>query len=437
MLLGAGRGCGVERRRCPDHRIAASGLAPCGALLAEVGTWPRACGALPAWWTRGMASRGRGLPSGVTHLFTPLTIRGITFANRAWLAPMCQYSATNGSPNDWHLVHLGARASGGFGLVIAEATAVVPEGRISPQDTGLWHDLHIAEWRRITDFVHARGAKVGVQLAHAGRKASTYRGFDGPRGSVPSGEGGWQTVGPSDSAFPGYAAPRAMTLEQIAGIPRAFAAAAMRADHAGFDVVELHAAHGYLLHQFLSPLSNDRTDEYGGPLENRSRLLVETADAVRAIWPADKPLFVRLSATDWVEGGLTVDEVALVAKELGTHGVDLVDVSTGGNAPASIPVGPGYQVPAAREVRETSGLPVAAVGLITDAQQAEAVLADGSADAVLLGREGLRDPFWPLRAAHELGVATGALPVEPGSADVVEGTSATGWQAPYVRGTWA
>jgi len=228
-----------------------------------------------------------------------------------------------------------------------------------------------------------------------------------------------------------------MTLEQIAGIPKAFAAAAMRADHAGFDVVELHAAHGYLLHQFLSPLSNDRTDEYGGPLENRSRLLVETADAVRAIWPADKPLFVRLSATDWVEGGLTVDEVALVAKELGTHGVDLVDVSTGGNAPASIPVGPGYQVPAAREVRETSGLPVAAVGLITDAQQAEAVLADGSADAVLLGREGLRDPFWPLRAAHELGVATGALPVEPGSADVVEGTSATGWQAPYVRGTWA
>ncbi len=321
--------------------------------------------------------------------------------------------------------------------MIAEATAVVPEGRISPQDTGLWHDAHIAEWRRITDFVHARGAKIGVQLAHAGRKASTYRGFDGPRGSVPLDDGGWETVGPSPVAFPGYAAPRELTAEQIEQIPAVFAAAARRADAAGFDVVELHAAHGYLLHQFLSPLSNDRVDEYGGPLENRWRLLMEATDAVRAAWPADKPLFVRLSATDWVEGGLTVEEVALVAKELGTHGVDLVDVSTGGNAPASIPVGPGYQVPAAREVRETSGLPVAAVGLLTDPLQAEAVLVDGSADAILLGREGLRDPFWPLRAAHELGVATGPLPVELGSADVVEGTSVTGWQAPYVRGTWA
>jgi len=363
-------------------------------------------------------------------------LRGTTFANRVWLAPMCQYSATDGSPNDWHLVHLGARAAGGFGLVIAEATAVLPEGRISPQDTGLWHDLHIAEWRRITDFVHARGAKIGVQLAHAGRKASTYRGFDGPSGSVLPDDGGWETVGPSASAFPGLVEPRALSREQIEAIPAAFAAAARRADDAGFDVVELHAAHGYLLHQFLSPLSNDRTDEYGGPLESRSRLLIETADAVRAAWPSDKPLFVRLSATDWVEGGLTVEDVALVAKELGTHGVDLVDVSTGGNAPASIPVGPGYQVPAAREVREASGVPVAAVGLLTDPRQAEAVLADGSADAILLGREGLRDPFWPLRAAHELGVATAALPVEPGTPDVVEGTSATGWQAQYVRGAW-
>ena len=246
---------------------------------------------------------------------------------------------------------------------------------------------------------------------------------------MPLVEGGWETVAPSPVPFPGYAAPRELTLEEIAAIPAAFAAAARRADAAGFDVVELHAAHGYLLHQFLSPLSNDRDDSYGGPLENRSRLLVESADAVRDAWPAEKPLFVRLSATDWLEGGLTVEEVGLVAKELGAHGVDLVDVSSGGNAPASIPVGPGYQVPAAREVREASGLPVAAVGLLTEAHQAEAVLVDGSADAVLLGREGLRDPFWPLRAAHELGVDTGALPVEPGAADVVAGTVVTGWPA--------
>lgn len=356
----------------------------------------------------------------MTLLFSPLTLRGTTFANRAWLAPMCQYSAVDGSPNDWHLVHLGARAAGGFGLLIAEATAVVPEGRISPQDTGLWHDLHIAEWRRITDFVHERGTLVGVQLAHAGRKASTFSPFAGRRGSVPEDEGGWATVGPSATAFPGLATPHALTLEEIASIPGAFAAATRRADDAGFDVVELHAAHGYLLHQFLSPLSNRRDDEYGGSLENRARLLVETTDAVRAAWPDDKPLFVRLSATDWVEGGLTVEDVALVAKELGGHGVDLVDVSTGGNAPAEIPVGPGYQVPAAREVREASALPVAAVGLLTDPAQAEAVLVDGSADAILLGREGLRDPFWPLRAAHELGVADDEA-----------------WQPQYARATWA
>lgn len=356
----------------------------------------------------------------MTLLFSPLTLRGTTFANRAWLAPMCQYSAVDGSPNDWHLVHLGARAAGGFGLLIAEATAVVPEGRISPQDTGLWHDLHIAEWRRITDFVHERGTLVGVQLAHAGRKASTFSPFAGGRGSVPVDEGGWATVGPSATAFPGLATPRALTVDEIASIPAAFAAAARRADDAGFDVVELHAAHGYLLHQFLSPLSNERDDEYGGSLENRARLLVETTDAVRAAWPDHKPLFVRLSATDWVEGGLTVEDVALVAKELGGHGVDLVDVSTGGNAPAQIPVGPGYQVPAAHEVRATSGLPVAAVGLLTDPAQAEAVLVDGSADAILLGREGLRDPSWPLRAAHELGVADDAA-----------------WQPQYLRATWA
>jgi 2,4-dienoyl-CoA reductase-like NADH-dependent reductase (Old Yellow Enzyme family) len=362
----------------------------------------------------------------VPRLFDPLTLRGTTFANRIWLAPMCQYSATDGVPNDWHLVHLGARASGGFGLVIAEATAVVPEGRISSRDTGLWNDEQVSAWRRVTDFVHARGALLGVQLAHAGRKASTYPPFavapDGQarHGSVPMSDGGWPTVGPSALAFPGLAAPAALSAAQLADLPGAFAAAARRALAAGFDVVELHAGHGYLLHEFLSPLSNTRTDEYGGSLENRARLLVEVADAVRAVWPDDRPLFVRVSATDWAEGGLTVEEVTEVAKELGAHGVDLVDVSTGGNVPAEVPVGPGYQVPAARAVRVGSGLPVTAVGLITDARQAEQLLVDGAADAVLVARAALRNPHWPLLAAHELGVEN----------------DRAGWPPQYVRGAW-
>jgi 2,4-dienoyl-CoA reductase-like NADH-dependent reductase (Old Yellow Enzyme family) len=360
----------------------------------------------------------------MTKLFDPLTLRGTTFANRAWLAPMCQYSAVDGVPNDWHLVHLGARAAGGFGLLIAEATAVVPEGRITPDDTGLWNDAQVAAWRRITDYVHARGTLVGVQLAHAGRKASTYAPFatapggDRLHGTVPEPLGGWPTLAPSTVAFPGYTAPLALSAGQIEQLPRAFAAAAGRALDAGFDVIEIHAAHGYLLHQFMSPLSNQRTDEYGGSLENRSRLLVEVVDAVRAAWPDDRPLFVRVSATDWTDGGLTVDEVTQVAKELGAHGVDLVDVSSGGNVPADISVGPGYQVPAARAVRAGSGLPVTAVGLITDAHQAEQVLVDGAADAVLVARAALRDPHWPLRAAHELGVA------------------GVRWQPQYERGAW-
>ena len=359
-------------------------------------------------------------------LFDPLTLRGTTFANRIWLAPMCQYSAVDGVPNDWHLVHLGARASGGFGLVIAEASAVAPEGRISPQDTGLWNDAQVTAWRRVTDFVHARGSLAGVQLAHAGRKASTYSPFAvGPdrqpgHGSVPVADGGWPTVGPSALAFPGLAAPVALSAAQIADLPGAFAAAARRALAAGFDVIELHAAHGYLLHEFLSPLSNVRTDLYGGSLENRARLLVEVTDAVRAVWPDDRPLFVRVSATDWAEGGLTVEEVTHVAKELAAHGVDLVDVSTGGNVPAEIPLGPGYQVPAARAVRAGSGLPVTAVGLITDARQAEQLLVDGAADAVLVARAALRDPHWALRAAHELAVEV----------------DRAGWQPQYLRGTW-
>ncbi|MFI2753588.1 NADH:flavin oxidoreductase/NADH oxidase [Cellulomonas sp. P22] len=373
----------------------------------------------------------------MTRLLEPLTLRGTTFANRAWLAPMCQYSAVDGLPGDWHLVHLGGQAAGGFGLVLTEAAAVVPEGRISPQDAGLWNEAQVVAWRRVTDVVHARGTLVGVQLAHAGRKASTYRPFGEGRGSVPQAEGGWATVGPSALAYPGLAAPAELTTAQIREIPRAFAAAAVRAAEAGFDVVEVHAAHGYLLHQFLSPLSNRRTDEYGGPLENRARLLVETTDAVRAVWPDDRPLLVRLSATDWAEGGLTVEEVTQVAKDLGGHGVDLVDVSSGGNVPAEIPVGPGYQVPAARAVREGSGLPVAAVGLITTGQQAEQVLVDGAADVVLVGRAALRDPHWPLRAAHELGVDLSMLPLRPGApgADVVAGP-VTGWQPQLVRGAW-
>jgi 2,4-dienoyl-CoA reductase-like NADH-dependent reductase (Old Yellow Enzyme family) len=356
----------------------------------------------------------------VTLLFEPLTLRDATFRNRIWLAPMCQYSATDGLPNDWHLAHLGGFAMGGFGLVLTEATSVVPEGRISPQDTGLWNDAQVAAWRRVTDFIHDRRTLTGVQLAHAGRKASTYRPGSPASGSVPIDDGGWTTVGPSALAFPGYTAPVALTAAQIAQIPADFAAAATRAIAAGFDVVEVHAAHGYLLHQFLSPLSNLRTDEYGGSLENRSRLLIEVVDAVRAAWPDERPLFVRVSATDWAEGGLTVEETATVARELGAHGVDLVDVSSGGNVPVPIPVGPGYQVQAAREVRKRGQVPVAAVGLITTAEQAEEILADGSADAILLARAALRDPHWPLRAAHELGV-----PV-----------AQAGWQRQYLRGAW-
>ncbi len=340
-------------------------------------------------------------------LLEPFALRELTVPNRAWLAPMCQYSAADGVVGDWHLVHLGARAAGGFGLLVAEATAVVPEGRITPQDAGLWDDTHVAAWRRVTDFAHTQGAAIGVQLAHAGRKASVYRPWEPVQGSVPAQEGGWTTFGPTELAFPGYAAPAAMTGAQVADVPAQFAAAARRAHAAGFDVVEIHAAHGYLLHQFLSPLTNQRTDAYGGTPENRARLLVETVEAVRALWPDGKPVMLRVSATDWTEGGLEVDDVAAVVKGLD---VDLVDVSTGGLVPADVPAGPGYQVPHSRRLREASGLPTAAVGLITSAEQAETVLRDGAADAVLIGREALRDPHWVARAAAELGADS---PVPP------------------------
>lgn len=359
-------------------------------------------------------------------LFEPITLRDLTLPNRAWLAPMCQYSAQDGMPGDWHLVHLGARASGGFGLVMTEATAVVPEGRISPQDTGLWNDAQVEGWKRVVDFVHARGARIGVQLAHAGRKASTFRPWAKERGSVPEADGGWPTVAPSADAFPGYALPAEMTADQVADVPEQFAAAARRALEAGFDVVEVHAAHGYLLHQFLSPLANARTDAYGGSADGRSRLVEETVAAVRAAWPDERPVLTRLSATDWREDGLSVDDVAAMAGRLGSLGVDLVDVSTGGVAPASISVGPGYQVPHARRVREVAGLPVSAVGLITAPVQAEQILVEGSADAVMLGREALRDPHWPLRAARDLGVEAGTARVESG----------VGVQPQYLRAQW-
>ena len=343
----------------------------------------------------------------VSELFESLTLRGVTARNRIWLAPMCQYSvlAQDGMPTDWHLVHLGARATGGFGLVMAEATAVVPEGRISPEDTGIWSDEHIAPWRRITEFVKSEGAVVGIQLAHAGRKASTHGIFTDGKGAIDPENGGWDVVGPSAEAFTGLLEPYALSIEGIAGIVKAFAEAAIRADKAGFDVVEIHAAHGYLLHEFLSPLSNKRDDSYGGSFGNRTRIVLEVVDAVRAVWPDDKPLFVRFSASEWVEGGWTVEETAELSKVLGDHGVDLVDVSSGGNvAEADIKIGPGYQVPFAHQVRESSGVPTVAVGLITDPQQAEDVLVDGSADAIMLARVALREPAWPLRAAHELGI---------------------------------
>jgi 2,4-dienoyl-CoA reductase-like NADH-dependent reductase (Old Yellow Enzyme family) len=317
---------------------------------------------------------------------------------------MCQYSADgDGLPTDWHLAHLGARAVGGFGLVLAEATAVVPEGRISPEDTGLWDDEQQAAWARIVDFVHAQGARVGVQLAHAGRKASTWSPFSGRSGGVPDEEGGWTPVGPSASAYPGLRDPEPLDRDGILGVVTAFGDAAERAVAAGFDVVEVHAAHGYLLHEFLSPVSNFRTDAYGGSLENRARPLLRVVASVREAI-GDLPLFVRFSASDWAPTGWDVDACATVARWCVDAGADLFDISSGGNVPAEIPVGPGYQVPFAARIKELTGLPVSAVGIITEPLQASAVVSSGQADAVSLARELLRDPHFPLRAAHELGV---------------------------------
>jgi 2,4-dienoyl-CoA reductase-like NADH-dependent reductase (Old Yellow Enzyme family) len=342
----------------------------------------------------------------MSQLFSPVRLRGLEIRNRVWVSPMCQYSSVDGLPATWHLVHLGSFARGGAGLVFTEAAAVLPEGRITCGDAGIWNDEQQAAWAPIVDFVHGQGAQAGIQLAHAGRKASTVVPWEG-RGAVADEDGGWQPVAPSAIAFPGLREdPRALDAAGIAEVVEAFAAAAARAMAAGFDVLEIHAAHGYLLHEFLSPLSNRRSDEWGGSFDNRSRLLLDVVDAVRAAAPEQTPLVVRISGTDWTEGGWTVEDSARLSVLLRGHGVDLVDVSSGGNvADARIPVGPGYQVDLARRVRSEAGIATGAVGLVTTAKQAEEILATGSADVVLLARALLRDPHWALRAAHELGAA--------------------------------
>ena len=341
----------------------------------------------------------------MVKLFEPLALRGITLKNRIVVSPMCQYSAQDGFANDWHLVHLGSRAVGGAALIIQEATAVSPEGRISPEDLGIWKDEHVPMLRRINEFIAVQGCVPGVQLAHAGRKASTYRPWSG-EGAVPEAEGGWPVVGPAPTAFnDNYPVPTALDAAGIQKVVADFRMAAQRSLAAGFQVIELHAAHGYLLHQFLSPLSNQRTDEYGGSFENRVRLLLEVVAATREVWPEELPLIVRISATDWMEGGWNADEAVQLSALLKTRGVDLIDCSTGGNVPkAPIPVGPGYQVQFAERIRHEAQILTGAVGLITTPAEAEAILANGQADLVLLAREFLREPYFPLFAAHELGV---------------------------------
>jgi 2,4-dienoyl-CoA reductase-like NADH-dependent reductase (Old Yellow Enzyme family) len=338
-------------------------------------------------------------------LFSPLTLRGVTFKNRIFVSPMCQYSANDGMPNDWHLVHLGSRAVGGAALVMVEATSVSPEGRISPFDTGIWSDEHAARFRPIAGFIKAHGAVPGIQLAHAGRKASTDVPWRGGRPLAPA-EGGWQPVAPSALAFDaGYPVPTALSEAALDAIVDDFARAAERGRDAGFDVVEIHMAHGYLLHQFLSPLSNRRDDEFGGTRENRMRFPLRVAEAVRAAWPANRPVFVRISATDWAEGGWDPEQSVRLAELLKVIGVDLVDCSSGGLVPhVKIPLGPGYQVPFAAAIRSEAGIATAAVGLLTEPAQANDIIAAGRADAVLLARQFLRDPYFPLHAAKALGV---------------------------------
>jgi 2,4-dienoyl-CoA reductase-like NADH-dependent reductase (Old Yellow Enzyme family) len=341
----------------------------------------------------------------MTDLFDPLVLRGVTLKNRIGVSPMCQYSAVEGAATDWHLVHLGARAVGGAGLVMAEATAVEARGRISPADLGLWSDDHIPPLERVARFLRSQGAVPAIQLAHAGRKASHSVPWDGDA-PLPEGNGGWRPMGPSPIPFAeGDQAPLEMTADDIAAVLGAFRSAAVRARDAGFDMVELHAAHGYLAHSFYSPLSNFRTDDYGGSFENRIRFLMDTFRAIRSAWPEEKPVAVRLSCSDWVVGGWTLEDTVSLARKLKLEGADLIDCSSGGAVPhAKIPVGPSFQVPFAQAVRDGAHIPTAAVGFITEAEQAEEIVTSGKADMVLLAREELRDPYWPIHAAQALGI---------------------------------
>ena len=357
----------------------------------------------------------------MSKLFESYKLREIEFRNRIWVSPMCQYSSEDGMPTDWHLVHLGSRAVGGAGLIIQEATAVSPEGRISPQDAGIWSDAHGDAYRKITSFIKENGAIAGIQLAHAGRKASTAAPWNGGK-IVDEGYGGWETVAPSALAFDDdYPMPREMSKADIEQATEDFVAAAKRAVDAGFEVIEIHAAHGYLFHEFLSPLSNKRADEYGGTLENRMRLTLETAKKVRETVPANLPVFVRISATDWTENGWDLAQSVELCKELKKLEIDLIDVSTGGNVPdAKIPVAPNYQVEFAAEIRQQADIPTGAVGMITGAKQAEEILQKGEADAILMAREFLREPYFPFTAARELGAKIDYVPKQYGRAIQIE-----------------
>ena len=342
-------------------------------------------------------------------LFSPIKIRSLEIKNRLWVSPMCMYSCENqdGVVGDWHLVHLGTRAIGGAGLVMAEATAVNPEGRISPWCPGIWSDEQIPGWKKVTDFIRSAGSVSALQLAHAGRKASTYRSWSGT-GTVPIADGGWQSYSATDVAFEGYSAPRMLETAEVSSLVEDFRTAARRAVAAGFDALEIHAAHGYLIHQFLSPITNRREDEYGGPLENRARLLLEIVTSVREEIGDGMPLMVRFSATDYVEGGWDQEQTNQVAIWAREAGADLFDISSGGLVTGvKIPTGPGYQVDYSKSTSMATNATVSAVGQITSAEQAEAILQSGQVDVIMAARQFLRDPYFPLRAAHELGVEIG------------------------------
>ena len=352
-----------------------------------------------------------------SKLFEKFELRSIEFRNRIWVSPMCQYSSIDGMPTDWHLVHLGSRAVGGAGLVIQEATAVSPEGRISPQDAGIWADAHAEAYRRITEFIKSQGAVAGIQLAHAGRKASTAAPWNGGK-KVEIENGGWETVAPTAEKFADdYPSPREMSKDDIEKAISDFVAAAKRALDAGFEIIEIHAAHGYLFHEFLSPLSNKRIDEYGGSLENRMRFPLDAAKKVREAVPENLPVFVRISATDWTESGWDLEQSIEFCKHLKEIGIDLIDVSTGGNVPdAKIPTAPSYQVKFAAEIRTKAAIPTGAVGMITNAKQAEEILQSGAADAILMAREFLREPYFVFDAAKELGAEIDYVPKQYGRA---------------------